>query len=151
MCLATDTVKVLPFSGWTTAHSHERLQNTAHPQLNVALEMDGRVLVCVCVWANDGRVRREGGGVEMRNPVQSNPRVGRGLKTTTAASILSEQNKTDSLRTRGVWATQPAMGGEDWTGSLSTPLNRPLSSSPCLVLFVQPSRIMWSRAQTTLD
>lgn len=32
-CLATDTIKVLSSSGWTSARSPGHLQNTAHPQL----------------------------------------------------------------------------------------------------------------------
>lgn len=65
-CLATDTIKVLSSSGWTSARSPGHLQNTAHPQLIWHWRwMDGYV------WVSDGRfvgedeggrLSRDGGG-----------------------------------------------------------------------------------------
>lgn len=63
------------------------------------------------------------------DPVQSHPRAGRGPQTTTAAPILTAQNKKGSLCTPGVWATQPAAGGE-CSGPPSAPLNPRLPSLP---------------------
>lgn len=55
-CLATDTIKVLSSSGWTSARSPGHLQNAAHPQL-MWRWMDGRACVSECLWE-----RREVGG-----------------------------------------------------------------------------------------
>lgn len=65
----------------------------------------------------------------MGDPVQSHPRVGRGLHTTTAAPILTAQNKKGSLGTSGVWATQPAAGK-------SAPVPRALPSILASPLFL---------------
>ena len=106
-CLATDTIKVLSSSGWTSARSPGHLQNTAQPQLIWHWRwMDGHV------WVSDGRfVVEERGSWEMGDPCSVPPEGGqRPPLRTTAAPILTVLNKKGSLCTSGVWATQPAAG-----------------------------------------
>lgn len=85
-CLATDTIKGLSSSGWTSARSPGHPQNMACPPADRALEMDGRVRVneldgC-CFFV---RAERWGGGSctvsEWRGP------------QTTAAPILTAREK----------------------------------------------------------
>lgn len=141
-CLATDTIKVLSSSGWTSARSPGHLQTLHTPSWSDT--GDG----WTGMWVSGGRFVGEE-GVERWGILYS---LTRGWAEAPAQQQLPPfwRHKTKRAPSVPPASGPPSLprGRAHQSPERSPQSSPPLSSSSCPVLFVQPGRITWSRGRT---
>jgi len=137
-CLATDTIKVLSSSDWTSARSPGHVQNAARTP--APHQLHGHVCVRDCGRRRRGRMPESW---EIQNSVTQ------GWVEGPRRQQLPSFWWYKTTKKGFLQATQPAAGEEGaHQSSERSPLF--LSLPACTMLFVQPGRITGNTTQTTL-